>query len=109
MAFAILCAKAACKNQEWLDWAGGWLSGAERSEDSAIAASAAIDAEPWEPARNSARYAARAAAKSATRAVSNNVAKNAAEAANAATDAARILMPDSFNLIALAVEVVTKY
>ena len=51
--FAILCAKEVCKNKQWNAWADAWLSGKDRTKESARA---------WEAAR---AWAAAAAAEAA--------------------------------------------
>jgi len=68
VAFAILCAKEACKDPEWTVWANNWLRGADRNSDTARAAAraahetaceAALVAD-WKASR-AARVASRAA------------------------------------------------
>jgi hypothetical protein len=41
IAFGILCAKEFCKDKSWSSWADKWLSGEDRSKESAIAAATA--------------------------------------------------------------------
>ena len=38
LAFGILCVKEICKEKGWLEWADKWLSGVDRSKESATAA-----------------------------------------------------------------------
>jgi len=87
IAFGILCAKEVCKGKAWNKWADKWLSGEDRSKESADAArSAAYSAANVAHAAYAANAAnaANAASYAATRAA--NAA--AARAANAAADAA---------------------
>ena len=56
--FGILCAKVVCNDLTWNAWADGWLSGKDRTQESAAAARDAAEA----VARDAARVAARDAA-----------------------------------------------
>ena len=76
VAFGILCGKDVCKDKEWNLWADKWLSGADRSKESASAAYAAALAAADDAATYYATYYAA------------NAAARAADAANAAADAA---------------------
>ena len=87
VAFGILCAKEVCKGKAWNKWADKWLSGEDRSKESAANAARAYDA---------AAYAAYAAAASA-----------ATHAASAARVAARAAVSKSINFIALAEKAMT--
>ena len=44
IAFAILCAKEVCKDEKWNSWADKWLSGEDRSKETAYAAANAAAA-----------------------------------------------------------------
>ena len=88
--FAIKVAKIVCKDEAWNAWADKWLSGEDRTEESAYAAY--DDAWTAVNAANAAYYAAWTAANAARAAVNAavNAADNAANAAAWAADAARI-------------------
>ena len=49
VAFAILCAKEVCKDPEWSAWADNWLSGKDRTRESARAAARAAAREDLSP------------------------------------------------------------
>ena len=68
--FAIYCAKQVCDNKEWNEWADNWVSGEDRSEESAwdveeAAAALAWAAAAWAAEESAAAEAAKAAAKAA--------------------------------------------
>jgi len=87
IAFGILCAKEVCKGKAWNKWADKWLSGKDRSRESAdAAADDAYNADDAYAARDAA-YAARSAATHATHAA-RAAAAYAAYAARAAARAA---------------------
>ena len=67
IAFGILCAKEVCKGKAWNKWADKWLSGEDRSKESADAADAAnaADAADAANAANAANAAAAYAAADA--------------------------------------------
>ena len=89
--FAILCAKKVYSDQNWYQWAEGWLSGNDRTKAAALSArrtaTTAAEEASW------AAWAAREAALSARR-----TATTAAEAAEAATAGTS----EKLNLIKLA-------
>jgi len=89
-AYAILCAKEVYKDEKWNKWAGKWLSGEDRSQTAANAASAAYVT----------NAAADAAAYAAAYAASNAAADAAAYAASAAAYAASYAATD--DLLAIA-------
>ena len=86
IAFGILCAKEVCENEAWNEWADKWLSGEDRTKESAAVDAAAYYAATAAAyaARDGAYYAARAAAYAATAAA--YAARAAAYAAWAAAD-----------------------
>jgi hypothetical protein len=92
--FAILCAKKACHDPQFVAWADGWLSGGDRSKEAAAEAARAA----W-AARAATSWAATRAAWAAEAAwVARAAAGAAAEAARAARANKKI------DLIALAQE-----
>ena len=69
IASGILCAKEVYDGKDWNNWADKWLSGEDRSRESAwAAAEAAAWATAWDAARDAARGAARDAARAAAEA-----------------------------------------
>ena len=73
IAFAIYCTKEVYKNNQWNNWADKWLSGEDRSKESAVdAASAASAATTTAYYATAAAYYATAAAYYATTAVVNS-------------------------------------
>jgi len=117
IAFGILCGKEVCKGKAWNKWADKWLSGEDRSNESASAAYAAADGSvAYYATRASADAAARAAADAANAAAAYaayaaayaadyDAYAYAARAANAAAYAA--LAAKSINFIALAEKAMT--
>ena len=66
IAFVILCAKEVCKDEKWNSWADKWLSGEDRSkETAAAAANAAAGVAAGYAAFHAAFHAAYAAANAA--------------------------------------------
>ena len=51
VAYAILCAKEVCDDKDWLQWADNWLSGKDRTEESAYRAAWAAGAAAGAAAR----------------------------------------------------------
>ena len=84
VAFGILCAKKVCKNKEWNAWADKWLSGVDRTTESAKVASHVAKANVAYAAyaAYNAAYAAYYAANASYAAGAANVAAVAANAAN---------------------------
>jgi len=111
--FAILCAKEVRRNKKWNAWANKWLSGKDRSIESALttasAASYADAAATYADAAATASYATAsyaaasyaAASYAAASAASTTDAAAAAAAASAATTASHASYAD-IDLIALA-------
>jgi len=103
IAFGILCGKEVCKDKGWNVWADKWLSGEDRSKESADAARSAA----YAAADGSVAYYAAAAAYAANAA---NAYANA-DAANAAADASyaayAALAAKSINFIELAEKAMT--
>ena len=58
VAFGILCSLEVCKNQEYVKWAKGWLSGEDRSRAAAAAVWATAEAAVWAAAAATAARAA---------------------------------------------------
>jgi hypothetical protein len=93
IAFGILCAKEVCKHKAWNAWADKWLSGEDRTKESARAAAsraayaASRAASRAADAAHSADYAAEYAAFAAAYAAANS-ASRAADVADAANSAA---------------------
>ena len=89
--FAIFCAKEVYKGEEWNKWANNWLSGKDRTEESAASAESAVSAAE-STAKNttimarSAEESAFYAAKSAT--FTSEIIVNAAKSAFYATESA---------------------
>jgi len=114
IAFGILCAKEVCKGKAWNKWADKWLSGKDRSRESADAA--ADDAYNADDAYAAAAYAlaADAAAAYAAAYAADAASYDAARAANAAADAraaaraaADAAYAESINFIELAEKAMT--
>ncbi len=86
VAFGILCALEVSKSASFVTWAGKWLSGVDRSRDTAYATADAANAvaDAVDAAAAAAAYAAAAAAAAAA----YSAVYAAADAVNAANDAA---------------------
>ena len=123
-AFGILCAKEVCKDEAWNLWAVKWLSGEDRSENSARAARAAAAAAyacaydatyacAYDATSNAVHHAVWYASNVAANA--SNVAANAsgcvtrasANAADAAAYAAAYAANKSINFVELAEKAMT--
>ena len=100
IAFGILCAKEVYKNEAWNLWADKWLSGEDRSKESASAAAVAST-------KRFARYdcLSDSAAYYATQSVTDSIYFAAINTAKAVADAADA--DESINLIALAKKAMT--
>ena len=95
IAFTILCSKEVCRDPKWTVWADNWLSGDDRTETAALAATSTADY--W-----AARAAARAVARAAYLAeAAYAAAYAAARAADWAADVAANLAVD-IDLVSLA-------
>ena len=110
IAFGILCAKEVCKDERWNSWADKWLSGKDRSNESANAAHVVYAAD-YNIINASAYVAAYASAYASAFAASvmiyaNNYAVCSA-AANAAANAAYDDFDKSIDFIALAEKAMT--
>ena len=114
IAFGILCAKEVYDDEAWNSWADKWLSGDDRSKESAYAADAANAADAAAYANTAAddanadaaaSYAALAAARAARAARAD--AYNAAAAAADARAAAHASAEKAINFIELAEKAMT--
>ena len=99
--FAILCAKRVCSDPAWSKWADRWLSGEDRSKESAE--SARSESAAWSAARSAAWSAARSAesAESAAWSAAEWSAWSAARSAESAESAAS---NQTLDLISIAEE-----
>jgi len=91
--FAILCAKEVYKEKEWNKWADNWLSGKDRTEESAAGAAYTVEgadsvAKITDITTKSAEVSAFYAAKSAT--FTSEIIANAAKSAFYATESKEI-------------------
>jgi len=83
--FAIFCVKEVYKEKEWNKWADNWLSGKDRTKESAI-----IAANTTESTSQSAFYAVQSAGSVASAFYTDKSAKNAAESALSAAKSKKI-------------------
>jgi len=99
VAFAILCSMEVCKNKKWLSWADAWLSGKDRSSDSADAFHCADASHSANAAAASYAYASVYAAIAACHSANAASSITACHSANAAVDVANNL---PINFVSLA-------